>query len=316
MSFNNEITEGFRGFGRRNQKCPPPHRSTINTDLLTRQMFNRWRRGSGRSSNRLNRYIDKYNQTNGGRKYTRADKLRDLRKKKKKKVRIEQNAPIEEDKAEKAYFVFKDGESGYRRRKIRELRVGIDKIINETKHKWARERSEMKTMTDTYAELLSTRNEMKTYLSRLQELNKALVRKVDVMNNDTQLNDRKVFYQSEGKKSLEWWNYWLRWAYILMVIIYIIALVLLPSSATLRTKVTILLAFIILPFIIRTLVVYAFSGTRRILDVIPYNTYTSEIGVVRPDPNAGRKLHPVDDNTDDVINGIYTDTLNSYRRPL
>ena len=80
------------------------------------------------------------------------------------------------------------------------MRVGIDKIINETKHKWARERSEMKTMTDTYAELLNTRNEMKTYLSRLQELNKALVRKVDVMNNDTQLNDRKVFYQSEGKR--------------------------------------------------------------------------------------------------------------------
>ena len=101
-----------------------------------------------------------------------------------------------------------------------------------------------------------------------------------------------------------------------MVIIYIIALVLLPSSATWRTKITVLVAFIVLPFIIRTLVVYAFSGTRRVLDVIPFNTYTSDLGVVKPDPNAGRKLHPVDDNTDKVINGIYTDTLNSYRRPL
>ena len=94
-------------------------------------------------------------------------------------------------------------------------------------------------------------------------------------HTDTVTSDRKSFYEGQGVDKLNNWYSFLKWIYIILLVIYAFGMILAESNYRFLTKFLILLAFIIYPFVIVYLVTFLYEGYLKISSLLPKNAYTT-----------------------------------------
>tara|TARA_Y100000816_G_scaffold69053_1_gene46190 strand:- start:1639 stop:2682 length:1044 start_codon:yes stop_codon:yes gene_type:complete len=282
------------------------------------QTFYNMYNDGGSRDNRLNRLLNSANARaacdSACQRRNRSAELKRIYDEKKENKRT---APVQLENARKAYYSHKIGTTNYIRKRTAELRSEIRKILKKVHKDYKDFDKNIKLNIKGYKDLLDSLINSKLFYKRLVELNKALERKLYVMKNDTSTDDRKVYYEQQGLDSLQWWQFSLRILYFCVVIAFILGNIFYTTSYSVRDRILVFVALLVYPFIIATIVSFTFAGVRKIFQLIPYNTYTQDIGISHPDINAGRKLKPVESaaSPPDPKYPSYTDTLNLVKRP-
>lgn len=102
---------------------------------------------------------------------------------------------------------------------------------------------------------------------------------------DVTMNDRIAYYETQGVEALNGWFRFFRWWYYFFIFVFVVAIFFLKSKFNNYATAGIVLAFIIYPFVVKYLVLSLFSMFAFVLSLIPYNTYTKDLGKKTPDPN-------------------------------
>jgi hypothetical protein len=186
-------------------------------------------------------------------------------------------APSQLDAAAKEYYMYTQGESGYRKYRATQLTSQAKAIVAKTKTSFSTASNKLKALTKDYARLHTIYiNTLTLYEKYLLE-NHNLQEQIDEINTDTVTSDRKSFYEGQGVDNLNNWYTLLKWIYVILLIVYLFGMILAGSSYSFLTKFVILLAFIIYPFVVVYVVSFLYTGIARINSLLPKNAYTTVI---------------------------------------
>ena len=92
----------------------------------------------------------------------------------------------------------------------------------------------------------------------------------------------EAFYEMQGTQDLEWWYMFMKWTYILLVVAFIVASFLTPTTYSWKKRGMFLVILILYPFIISSVAVTSFCNYPWNIKYVPYNTYTHAMGVSFP----------------------------------
>jgi hypothetical protein len=186
-----------------------------------------------------------------------------------------ETAPSQLQEAEKNYYTFTQGTAGYNAVQRTTVTEQAATATNSATTTFQNGVDSATTLTTTYNSLSSTyQNAFELYKKYLEE-NAELQGEINEINTDTVTNDRKTYYESQGYSKLQSWYTLFKWIYILLLIVYVIGLFLLGSSFSFISKIGILFALILYPFVINYIVMVVYNGLRRVYSLLPKNAYTT-----------------------------------------
>lgn len=186
-------------------------------------------------------------------------------------------APSQLAAAAKEYYTYTQGEAGYRRYLAAQSTAEAKAIAAKTKTSFASASEKLKAMVKTYnAQHASYTSVFNLYEKYLLE-NSILQGKIDAVNTDTVTSDRKSFYEGQGVDNLNNWYSFLKWVYIILLVVYVFGMILAGSNYSFLTRILILLTFIIYPFVIVYVVTFAYDGLLNINRLLPKNAYTTVV---------------------------------------
>jgi len=201
-------------------------------------------------------------------------------------------APVQLQEARKNYLEYTDGVDKYITKRSGELRNDATKWKQNTLSNWNQKISSMNKLVTTYEYSYDSLKQLYDFYTRISTSNNALEREYGVDESVNSTNDRRAFYEMQGTENLEWWYMFMKWLYILLVIVFIVASFLTPTNYSWKSLVTILALLIAYPIFISSIAVSSFAGIRGVLSMLPYNTYTRSLGVSFPDPNIQANMNP------------------------
>ena len=185
----------------------------------------------------------------------------------------EETAPIQLQEAEKNYYTYTQGTTGYNTIRKNELTKQVSTIVASSTAKFESEIDNAKELTKTYNSLHITYKNMKELYQRYLEENKQLQKQVRHLTADTVTNDRKSFYESQGYDALQNWYILWKWIYIILVVVYVIGLFLVKSGYSIAVRIVILVALIVYPFIIQFLFRILYGLFEKLYSYLPKNIY-------------------------------------------
>lgn len=194
-------------------------------------------------------------------------------------------APLQLDEARKNYLEYTNGEQKYIQRRSDELRREASKWSKNKLAEWNKEISKLNDMVNTYQKSYNSLEELDDFYHRISKSNNALQREYGIEVSINSTNDRKAFYEMQGTEDLQWWYLLMKWIYILLIIVFITASFLTPTTYSWKQRGIILLLLLAYPFVISFFAVSSFASIHGLINMLPYNTYTRSLGVSFPDPN-------------------------------
>lgn len=173
-------------------------------------------------------------------------------------------APAQLDAAAKNYFTYSQGTAGYNKYVASQATMSANSVVAETTSAYSSAVQNVEELTKTYENLNTTYNNSFDLYKKYLTENAELQASISEINTDTVTSDRKTFYESQGLDHLNAWYSFLKWIYIFIVVVYFIGLLLTKSSYTLFTRILILIAFIIYPFVINYFVAFVYNNTMKL----------------------------------------------------
>lgn len=152
--------------------------------------------------------------------------------------------------AKQNYYTYISGQNGYNDMIEGELKEKAELISEKFKENYNDEISKIKVQIETYdGILINYRNIIDLYKQYKKE-NIYLSKQLKDEMNDVLTNERKTFYEDQEISSLnKYYNYILLVIYIIVVICFVIFSLIFPSQTSFKTRILLLILFIILPFI-------------------------------------------------------------------
>jgi hypothetical protein len=161
--------------------------------------------------------------------------------------------------AAKDYYTYTQGTSGYNKYRMKELSGQAKTMVDISTTSFSNGVDNAKQLAGTYTSLNETyANSLELYKKYLLE-NSELQGEIDKINTDTVTSDRRSFYKSQGLDHLNAWYTFLKWIYVVLVIVYILGLFLSGSDYSLSSKLLILIFFVVYPFIITYFIAYIYN---------------------------------------------------------
>jgi hypothetical protein len=145
--------------------------------------------------------------------------------------------------------------------------------------KWEKKYAAIETRIDNYKTLYDSVIDRDNLRDRMLLSNKVLTDRYRANQNDDVTDDRKAYYEMQGTDNLQWYYYWMKWGYITMVLIFIVASIMAPTTYSVRTRGALTAMLVLYPIVISFVAVATFASIRALLQMLPYNTYTNSIGV-------------------------------------
>ena len=201
-------------------------------------------------------------------------------------------APDQLFDARKNYLEYTDGTSEYVKKREKELYNSANKWRKNTQDGWKADVKKMETSIDAYEDSYNSLTELDSFYGRISLSNSSLKREYELMLSKNSTNDRKAFYEMQGTEDLGWWYMIMKWLYILLIISFIVASFLTPTTYSWKVRGILLAILILYPFVISSIAVTSFASIRATLSMIPYNTYTQALGVSFPEENTRTKVDP------------------------
>lgn len=176
--------------------------------------------------------------------------------------------------AKQNYYTYVSGQNGYNDMLENELKEKANIIVTEFKNNFANELSKTNVQLDSYNGLLiNFRNIVDLFKQYVTENNK-LQKQLKDDANDVLTNERKTFYEEQQISSLDgWYHYIILVIYILTVICFIIFSLIYPTQTSLKVRLLLVIAFILLPFISSWILSYVVYIIYWLFGLLPKNVY-------------------------------------------
>lgn len=199
-------------------------------------------------------------------------------------------APEQLFTARKNYLEYTDGKDKYVQKREKELSAAALKWKKNTLDSWKSDATKMISYVAAYEDSYNSLSELNDYYGRISLSNSELKREHDLLISTNSTNDRKAYYEMQGTEDLEWWYMVIKWIYILLIVAFIVACFLTPTTYSWKKRGILVVILIAYPFIISSMAVTSFASIRGTLSMIPYNTYTHALGVSFPPKNTKVKV--------------------------
>ena len=152
--------------------------------------------------------------------------------------------------AKRNYYTYVSGQNGYDEMIENELNSKVDSMIEKFKEITDDEISKIKSQIQTYDGLLVNFRNIVDLYKQYKTENVKLYKQLKDETNDVLTNNRKTFYEDQENENLNnYYYYILLIIYLIVVICLIVFSLIYPSQTSLKSRIILILLFVILPFI-------------------------------------------------------------------
>jgi hypothetical protein len=152
----------------------------------------------------------------------RANKLKGLGEKLNTAINVYETAPDDLESAERNFYVFKEGEDGYKDLRLRRYKISADKIKARSIKAHNEFMRELSTLNKDYtAETIYTKR-MTELLKKLNDENRELKNQIDGIRGKSATSDRKTWYEDQQMDKIKKYTPILRFLYFTLLVVYII----------------------------------------------------------------------------------------------
>jgi len=129
------------------------------------------------------------------------------------------------------------------------------------------------TSINTYEGLLNNVSNVEDYYNSLIEQNKTMTIELKKKFSDVVTNDRKTFYENQKIESLYFYYKILLFFYFIACVSLAVSIIVRPSDIGRKTKIVMLIAFIVYPFVCTRLFLLLGTLYDNIVSLLPKNVY-------------------------------------------
>lgn len=182
-------------------------------------------------------------------------------------------APSELYTAKKNYYVNIDGTAGYNKMIKTQYTDEVDKISKEKQALFDNNIKIATVLTGDYNSLFTNYEYVNELYMDYVDKNAELTKSIDSKESDVITNDRKSYYETQNYDYLTHWYYIFIRIYILLVVVFLLAVFLSPSNLSYLKKFGILLLLLVYPFVITYIILFMLSISNKIYGFLPKNVY-------------------------------------------
>ena len=186
-----------------------------------------------------------------------------------------QTAPGQLNVAQKNYITATEGTPAYTEMMTEKYTKEATTITNDTHTYLNEEIATANNLTNVYDGLSINEEYIQELYDDYVKKNADLKLKIKTSTSDVTTNDRKSFYEDEQLDNVNWWYYGFIMMYIVLLIVYAIAIFVSPSSYSFLAKMGILSLLLLYPFVITNVALWLLAMFKNLISILPTNVYTS-----------------------------------------
>jgi hypothetical protein len=225
--------------------------------------------------NKFNSFIESANNTISCN--SECQKNNTIQQLKDKLVQAESNlvlADPEFEIAQKNYYTYVSGQSGYNELIQQELNEKAELFITTFKDNYKSEIGKIETELGTLTGILVNYRNIEDLYTQYKEENIELFQQLKDENNDVLTNDRKTYYENQQIDGLNSIYYYIIWIiYIIILICFAVFSFFYPSKFSFKIRLLLLIIFIILPYISTFLLGKIIQFFYWLFGLLPKNVY-------------------------------------------
>lgn len=184
------------------------------------------------------------------------------------------SAPAQVYTANKNYITFTEGESKYREIRTAELEETAQKIADISSENFKQDEAKLNIQIDSYDGLLLNFRNVVDLFDTYKKENTKLFLDLKNETHDVLTNERKTFYEDQRIDGLKFYYYYiLLTIYIICVICFVVFSLIYPSQSTLKMRISILIALIVLPYVSSWILGNAIHLVYKAYGLLPKNVY-------------------------------------------
>lgn len=177
--------------------------------------------------------------------------------------------------AKKNYYTYVSGQNGYNEMIEEEFNQTADLIIQKFKENYQDEIGKIKSQLETYNGLLINFRNVEDLHRKYKIENRQLHKQLKENANDILTNERKTYYEDQQNESLNSYYYYILWViYIIVIICLIVFTLIYPSQSSWKSKLGLVILFIVLPFISTWILGKMIYIVYWLFGLLPKNVYT------------------------------------------
>ena len=184
-------------------------------------------------------------------------------------------APGQLNVAEKNYITAVEGTPAYNAMMTAKYTKEATTIADATQTALTEDIATATNLTNVYDGLFINKQYIQELYDDYIKKNAELTLKIKNLKADIATNNRKSFYEDEQFDNVTWWYYGFIMMYIVLLIVYAIAMFVSPSSYSFLAKIGILSLLLLYPFIITNVSLWLLAMFKNLISILPTNVYTS-----------------------------------------
>lgn len=151
--------------------------------------------------------------------------------------------------AKQNYYTYTSGVSGYNEIVENEFKKSANVIVAKFNENYQAEITKIQSQLETYNGLLVNFRNIIDLDEKYKKENNHLYKKLKENTNDILTNERKTYYEDQQIESLNSYYYYILWViYVIVIICLIIFSLIYPSQSNWKSKLGLVILFIVLPF--------------------------------------------------------------------
>lgn len=182
------------------------------------------------------------------------------------------NAPLKLKNAAKNYYEFSSGDVGYNEYLDKELTATAISESDDFEKKFNTNVADVESSIDMLDGLSVNRQNIIDSLQTFQEKNEKLSEEISDTENDTLMDERKMFYEEEGISGLGFYYNVLWFFYYAVLIIFVVLNFTNISVYSLRQRVAVFVLLVIYPYFSSRLLSWFLILVEAIKNVLPKNS--------------------------------------------
>lgn len=184
-------------------------------------------------------------------------------------------APEQLKTAKRNYYIYTEGESYYNNMLEQELSNTATNISNTLKNSFQEIVDYSETMNKYYNSALLNAMNSDDLLNEYTDKNKNLSKDLIDIRGDILTNDRKTVYEEEAINHIKSWYTLFWYIYYILILVYFIALFLVPSSISILLRVIIFILLLFYPYYIDNISKIIYNSIQDIYNIFPKTVYNS-----------------------------------------
>jgi len=171
----------------------------------------------------------------------------------------------------KKFFLYARGEPAWDKYVDKRLHTKVQKIIAEFMQKIKEETKLINESLESYGASFNNKENIKQLYELILKQNAAFKKTIKGDHSDILTNDRKTVYEDQSIDQLRFWYYIMLFCYVIVLIVFLLAIFLYPTNMQNSIKFGILIILFILPFISTYILTFIIYILYTLYNVLPKN---------------------------------------------